>query len=116
MSTTTELEALGYVQRRADPRDRRSKRIGLTGRGRDEQQLADRILAEIEARHAARIGADRYAELRKLLRALALPDEDAQRVLAAGGELDGGDLFLLRQRGREEPQPQAAMTLGFSSP
>ena len=44
---------------------------GLTDRGRDEQQLADRILPEIEARHAARIGADRYAEFRKLLLPIA---------------------------------------------
>jgi len=70
-----ELEALGYVRRRPDPRDRRSKLIVLTERGRDEQQQADRILAAIEARHAARIGADRYADFRRLLRALVPSDE-----------------------------------------
>jgi DNA-binding MarR family transcriptional regulator len=72
-----ELEALGYVQRRPDPDDRRSKLIVPTERGRDEQQQADLILGEIEDRHAARIGADRYADFRRLLRALALPDEDS---------------------------------------
>jgi DNA-binding MarR family transcriptional regulator len=70
-----ELETLGYVRRRPDPADRRSKLIVPTERGRDAQRQADRILAAIEARHAARIGAERYAEFRRLLRALALPDE-----------------------------------------
>jgi DNA-binding MarR family transcriptional regulator len=65
-----ELETLGYVQRHADPRDRRSKLIVPTERGRDERQQADLILAEIEDRHAARIGADRYALFRTLLRDL----------------------------------------------
>ena len=68
-----ELEALGYVERRRDPADGRSKRIVPTRRGHDEQRQADRILAEIEARHAARIGADEYAMFRRLLRELALP-------------------------------------------
>src|SRR5918999_6195502 len=68
-----ELEALGYIRRRPDPRDRRGKLIVPTGRGRDEREQADLILADIEARHAARIGADSYAEFRRLLRALVLP-------------------------------------------
>jgi len=72
-----ELEALGYVRRRPDPGDRRSKLIFLTARGRDEQEQADRILAGIEARHADRIGAERYADFRHLLRALVAPDETA---------------------------------------
>ena len=71
-----ELEALGYVERRRDAADRRSKRIVPTRRGHDEQRQADRILAEIEARHAARIGADEYAMFRRLLRELALPQGD----------------------------------------
>jgi DNA-binding MarR family transcriptional regulator len=71
-----ELETLGYVERRPDPDDRRGKRVVPTARGRDEQRQADRILAEIERRHAARIGAERYAEFKRLLRALALPDEE----------------------------------------
>jgi DNA-binding MarR family transcriptional regulator len=69
-----ELEELGYVQRRPDPSDRRGKLVVLTERGRDEQREADLILAEIEARHAARIGARRYADFRRLLRALVLAD------------------------------------------
>lgn len=66
-----ELEALGYVRREPDPGDRRSKLIHLTARGEDERRQADRILAEIERRIAKRIGAGDYAELRRLLLALA---------------------------------------------
>jgi DNA-binding MarR family transcriptional regulator len=67
-----ELEALGYVERRPDPDDRRGKLVVPTDRGRAEQQLADGILAEIERRHADRLGADRYAEFKRALRTLAL--------------------------------------------
>jgi DNA-binding MarR family transcriptional regulator len=81
-----ELETLGYTRRRPDARDRRSKLIVPTERGRDERELADRILAEIEARHASRIGVKRYSEFRRLLRALALPHESARaRGRAAPG-------------------------------
>jgi DNA-binding MarR family transcriptional regulator len=70
-----ELEALDYVRRRPDPHDRLSKLIVPTALGRDEQLQADLILEDIEARHAAQIGGDRYAEFRSLLRALVLgPD------------------------------------------
>ncbi|MEJ3655647.1 MarR family transcriptional regulator [Actinomycetes bacterium KLBMP 9759] len=69
-----ELEELGYIERRLNPADRRSKLVVLTDRGRDEQRQADRILAEIEARHARKIGDDRYARFRSLLRDLVHPD------------------------------------------
>jgi DNA-binding MarR family transcriptional regulator len=72
-----ELETLGYVERRPDRQDRRSKRIVLTDRGRDEQRQARRILAAIEERHAARLGTERYAEFRRLLQALVMPESGA---------------------------------------
>ena len=72
-----ELETLGYVQRQPDPDDRRSKLIVLTSLGHDEQRETDRILAAIEARHAATIGAASYAEFIRLLRALVAPDANA---------------------------------------
>jgi DNA-binding MarR family transcriptional regulator len=68
-----ELEALGYVERRQNPADRRSKLVVLTERGRDEQAQADRIIAEIEARFARKLGDDRYARFRSLLRDLVHP-------------------------------------------
>jgi DNA-binding MarR family transcriptional regulator len=62
-----ELEALGYVRRRLDRNDRRSKLIVLTARGRELQREAEAILEAIEARYADRLGAGRYAEFRRLL-------------------------------------------------
>ena len=67
------------MRREPDPHDRRSKRIVPTERARDEQRRAEAILAEIEARHAARIGADRYAVLKELLGALAMADAPLPR-------------------------------------
>jgi DNA-binding MarR family transcriptional regulator len=63
-----ELEALGYVERRPDPEDRRAKLIFPTARGLDQVRLGDEIVAEIEARHAQEIGARTYAEFRDVLR------------------------------------------------
>jgi DNA-binding MarR family transcriptional regulator len=63
-----ELEALGYVERRPDPRDRRAKLIFPTARGLDQVQLGDEIIAGIEARLANEIGARTYAEFRDVLR------------------------------------------------
>ncbi|GLY68710.1 MarR family winged helix-turn-helix transcriptional regulator [Amycolatopsis taiwanensis] len=68
-----ELEDLGYARREPDPTDRRSKLVVLTERGRDEQVQADRILADIEARHEARIGTGRYRHFRTLLQELVQP-------------------------------------------
>ncbi|MGW2477760.1 MarR family winged helix-turn-helix transcriptional regulator [Streptomyces sp. NPDC001665] len=56
-----ELERSGYVERTADPRDRRAKLIHLTERGRAAQLAAARILGDMEriwARHFGREGID----------------------------------------------------------
>jgi len=66
-----ELEALGYVERRPDPADRRAKLVVPTSRGLDQMRLADQIVAEIEARHAGATGRRSYAEFRNVLRTLA---------------------------------------------
>jgi DNA-binding MarR family transcriptional regulator len=63
-----ELEALGYVERRPDPQDRRAKLIFPTERGLDQVRLGDEIIADIEARHAREIGGRTYAEFRDVLR------------------------------------------------
>ncbi|MFI7520165.1 MarR family winged helix-turn-helix transcriptional regulator [Micromonospora globbae] len=82
-----ELEELGYVERRPDPTDRRSKLVVLTERGRDEQAHADRILADIEARYAAKIGPERYEQFRNLLRELVQPaHQPAPRSPGHGSE------------------------------
>lgn len=63
-----ELEALGYVERRPDPADRRAKLVVPTERGLDQQRQADEIIAAIERRHAEIIGEAAYAQLREALK------------------------------------------------
>jgi DNA-binding MarR family transcriptional regulator len=65
-----ELEELGYVDRRADPADRRAKLIVPTERGLEAMRLADGIVAEIERRHAEAAGRKTYAEFRNVLRTI----------------------------------------------
>jgi DNA-binding MarR family transcriptional regulator len=55
-----ELEALGYVERRPDPDDRRAKLVVPTERGRAEMRTADAIMAEIAERHRRLLGPDAY--------------------------------------------------------
>ncbi|MEV5572732.1 MarR family winged helix-turn-helix transcriptional regulator [Spirillospora sp. NPDC052269] len=66
-----ELEALGYVERRPDPSDRRAKLVVPTERGLAQMRDSDAILAAIEARHAETFGADAYAEFKRLYRLMA---------------------------------------------
>ncbi|MGA9370423.1 MAG: MarR family transcriptional regulator [Solirubrobacterales bacterium] len=63
-----ELEDLGYVERRADPDDRRAKLIFPTDRGLEQIVRGDEIVADIEARHAKAIGGRSYAAFRDVLR------------------------------------------------
>jgi DNA-binding MarR family transcriptional regulator len=73
-----ELAALGYVERRPDPQDRRAKLIVATERGRDQIRRCDAILADIELGHAAAVGAAEYAAFKAVLRRVA----DRQRFSA----------------------------------
>ncbi|WP_432981786.1 MarR family winged helix-turn-helix transcriptional regulator [Dactylosporangium sp. CA-233914] len=66
-----ELEALGYVQRRPDPQDRRAKLVVPTERGLDQLRRSEAILAEIEGGHAADVGAEAYAAFKAVLRRVA---------------------------------------------
>ncbi len=65
-----ELEDLDYVERRADPADRRAKLIVPTNSGLEAMRLADGIVAEIERRHAEAAGRRTYAEFRNVLRTI----------------------------------------------
>jgi DNA-binding MarR family transcriptional regulator len=65
-----DLQALGYVERVADPEDGRAKIIRLTDQGRQAAGTAERLFADIEARWAAEIGERRMATLRAALEAL----------------------------------------------
>ena len=62
-----ELERLGYLKRRADPHDLRSKRVTLTRRGESVVQTMREAVGEIEREWEQRLGPRRFAELRTLL-------------------------------------------------
>jgi DNA-binding MarR family transcriptional regulator len=62
-----ELERLGYLARRPDPDDLRSKRIALTERGLAAVAVIREAVAETESAWAKELGAKRFAELRTLL-------------------------------------------------
>ena len=64
------LERHGYVERVADPIDRRAKLVRATARGGEVYSLAREIVAEIEADWTMRLGAARMRRLRRLLEEL----------------------------------------------
>jgi DNA-binding MarR family transcriptional regulator len=66
-----ELERLGYLERRPDPDDQRSKRVVLTRRGRRAVETIRDAVADVEADWSARLGRRRFDDLRALLRELA---------------------------------------------
>jgi DNA-binding MarR family transcriptional regulator len=75
-----DLEALGYVERVSDPEDGRAKIIRLTDRGREAQEAAARIFADIERHWGEQVGHERVAELRATLEALAIAELTAEPV------------------------------------
>jgi DNA-binding MarR family transcriptional regulator len=62
-----ELERLGYLERRADPHDRRSKRIALTRRGELAAHTIRAAVTELERDWEQQLGPKRFAQLRGLL-------------------------------------------------
>jgi DNA-binding MarR family transcriptional regulator len=62
-----ELERLGYLERRPDPDDLRSKRVALTRRGVSAVGVIREAVAEMEAAWAQRLGPERFDQLRGLL-------------------------------------------------
>ena len=62
-----ELERLGYLERQADPDDQRSKRIALTKRGISLGRAMREAVEELEGAWSERLGAKRFAQLRRLL-------------------------------------------------
>jgi DNA-binding MarR family transcriptional regulator len=73
------LAAHGYVERAADPDDRRAQRVRLTARGMAATRAVRAIVRETEAAWAALIGPEHLEQLRRLLRelSLALRGDDA---------------------------------------
>src|SRR5215510_10159877 len=58
------LERHGYVERVPDPADRRAKLVRATPRGREVYAIAREVVAELEARWTAHLGAARMRQLR----------------------------------------------------
>lgn len=59
-----QMELLGYIERRDDPVDQRSKRVHLTQRGRRAAATIRRTVAEVEAGWEAELGAREWGSLR----------------------------------------------------
>jgi DNA-binding MarR family transcriptional regulator len=66
----THLEAHGYVERVADPVDRRAKLVRATRRGRAAYPIAHKAAAEAEARWKEQLGERKIARLRAILEEL----------------------------------------------
>jgi DNA-binding MarR family transcriptional regulator len=62
-----ELERLGYLERRPDPGDLRSKRVALTRRGTAAIRVIREAVAELEADWSKRLGTKGFSQLRRLL-------------------------------------------------
>src|SRR5512146_679409 len=62
-----QLEGLGYLERRSDPEDQRSKRIRLTARGDAAVKVIRGAVREVEREWSRVLGAERFAQLRALL-------------------------------------------------
>ena len=62
-----ELERLGYLERRPDPDDHRSKRVALTRRGTSAIRVIREAVQEVETAWAQQLGPKRFARLRALL-------------------------------------------------
>ena len=66
----SELERLGYLERRPDPDDRRAKLIFPTGRGRQALDAAGDRVTEIEHHWRTLAGADRFDVMCQTMQAL----------------------------------------------
>jgi DNA-binding MarR family transcriptional regulator len=62
-----ELERLGYLERRPDPDDLRSKRVTLTRRGTSAVRVIRKAVGEVETAWAEQLGPTRFSQLRHLL-------------------------------------------------
>jgi DNA-binding MarR family transcriptional regulator len=62
-----QLERLGYLERRPDPDDLRSKRVAVTKRGVEAIRVIREAVSEIEGAWERRLGVNRFTQLRRLL-------------------------------------------------
>ncbi len=87
------VEEAGYLERRANPGDRRSKLVVLTDRGRELVSEGVRIILESESEYAALVGARAYrhftSALTDLFEKLGLPTHADPALLARARESIG---------------------------
>jgi DNA-binding MarR family transcriptional regulator len=62
-----QMEDAGYLQRRDDAADQRSKRIHLTSRGDRAVKAIREIVTEVESEWEQQLGPDQFGHLRELL-------------------------------------------------
>jgi DNA-binding MarR family transcriptional regulator len=67
-----DLQRLGIVERKPDPRDRRAKLICLTSTGWDAMHTGQTIIADIEHDYTELVGASDFEHAAKTLNALLL--------------------------------------------
>jgi DNA-binding MarR family transcriptional regulator len=77
-----DMEKHGFIERVADPADRRRQRLRLTATGRRVRKRALGVSEAIEAELAAAVGADDVAALRRALIALVTSGGALEDVLA----------------------------------
>lgn len=64
------LEAAGYLARLPDPGDRRGKRVELTPRGREVEEVARAAILQLQEEWARQLGPQDFGQLLTLLRRL----------------------------------------------
>ena len=77
-----QLERLGYLERRPEAGDGRSKRIALTDRGERAAYTIRDAVRDVEREWEAQLGQDRFARLKTLLLELNQPARSATDRLA----------------------------------
>lgn len=99
------VEGVGYLERRPNPEDRRSKLVMLTPRGRGLVEHGVRIILESESEYAALVGRDSYRRftcaLAELYQGLGLPTH-ADPALTAAASRSVGVLPLIAVRVQQE--------------
>ena len=72
-----DLVSKGYVERREDPHDRRSRLVVLTDKSLQMSPLSSRYIAEIEDEYRAALGPEGFDTLCELLEKIQPPDSSS---------------------------------------
>jgi DNA-binding MarR family transcriptional regulator len=96
-----DLVAMGYLQRQADPADRRAKRIYLTAKGRTNSEASKVATRNAEEQIQQALGQRQYQQMRRSLAAIAQLDLQALRsrpfIVLSTAPLAGGNLRQMQR-------------------